>query len=177
MPNPLLCTQTSAKFAREARLAISPSSRTTTFFPSRPRPQAIAEPSRPPPTMATSYSFGIGFPWVLLTPWVALAGEHAVEPVEAVEQDQGGHGDRDHAGRDGSHQRIDVVLDIEEHANGQRLGAGRGQEDGHGQIVERLNEGQRPAADDARQDQRQGYAAEHRPTAGAERDRGHLDRA
>src|SRR5436853_5172361 len=98
MPKPLLCTQTSAKFAREARLAMSPSSRTTTFLPSRPRPHAIAEPSRPPPTTATSYSFDIRFPWVLLAPWVVLAGQHAVEPVEAVEQDKGGHGNRDHAG-------------------------------------------------------------------------------
>src|SRR6267142_5075219 len=165
MPRPLLCTQMSAKFAREARLAMSPSSRTTTFLPSRPRPQAIAEPSRPPPTTATSYSFDM----VLLAPWVALAGEHAVEPVEAVEQDKGGHGDRDHAGRDRGHQRVDVVLDVKEHANGQRLGAGRGEKDGHGQIVEGLNEGKRPAADDARQDQRQGHAAEQGPIAGAER--------
>ena len=44
-------------------------------------------------------------------------------------------------------------------------------------LVEGLNEGQRPAAHDARQDQRQGHAAEQRPVAGAERDRRHLDRA
>ncbi len=50
----LLCTQTRAKLPRLARTARSPSSSTTTRQPSRARPQAVATPTRPPPTTATS---------------------------------------------------------------------------------------------------------------------------
>jgi hypothetical protein len=56
MPPPLLCTQIRAKFPREARKAVSPSSSIATLRPRRANPQAIAAPTRPLPITAKSNS-------------------------------------------------------------------------------------------------------------------------
>src|SRR5215472_9590068 len=101
--------------------------------------------------------------------------QHPSETEENVGEDQQRRGGDDVHHRDRGHRGIGVFAHIVVERDRQRLGALGGDEQRGGEFVERQNGREQPAADQARQQQRQGDGHEHAVGRGAEARGGKLE--